>query len=95
MSTIQVNKFTTYKFSERELAESLIFNNLNLERLSTMRGEIAEQILSLVFNPLNPTDFGIQQSFLQGQLQVLTHLIDVQEESKRALYILAQNKPGE
>jgi hypothetical protein len=61
--------------------------------LQNERAKIAEQKLGLIFNPINPIDFGLQQSFLEGQLVALQYLIDLSEEVSNVALINATSQP--
>lgn len=90
MSNQITNIFQSYSFpDEREYAESYIFNSLNLQRIQTLAAAVAENILALNYDSQNPHDFGIQQSFLRGQLEAYKHLLVACEESQSALLQLS------
>jgi hypothetical protein len=73
------NSFTTYTLVEEEqkLADQL--SSLTVASISNLRSNIAHEILALTYNPLNPLEFQQQDSYLKGQLAILSYLLDCNE----------------
>lgn len=95
MSTLATNRFTTYTHSEREYAESKTFNDLQVEGIMNLRASVADQLLSLIYDPLNPHDFGLQQASLSGQLAAYDYLLEAHKEAIDALLEIARREAAE
>ena len=85
-----MNSFTTHKISAHETLAGYVLNLSQQRVMQNELAEIAEQILSLNFNPLNPVDFAQQHAFLKGQLQYLQTVLDRSKPSEQELLRLAQ-----
>lgn len=83
--------FNSYEFSEREILEASLLNPLQRQLIQTDRARIAENILTLKFDPLNPNDFIQQDSYLKGQLEILQYLLLRAEESEVQIQRMASN----
>ncbi len=83
--------FLTFTLNRRDSIECNVLTEIQLMGINNKRVDIAKQILTLTYDPLNPTDFGLQQSFLRGQLDVLTWLIEANEVARRELLQLIHN----
>ena len=71
--------FTKFELTHAEQCLGEVFSSLNLAVIKNLRCSIAEQKLNLIFNPDNLIDFAQQTAFLQGQLDILQHLVDCSE----------------
>ena len=80
MSCFYYNQLT-----EEETLNGQIFSDLQIKVLQNELTAIAEQILGLAYEPLNPIKFAQDDSFNKGQLQFLQFLLARSEESKQLL----------
>jgi len=76
MPQVAASSFTRYELPEPEILSGTILSHLNIAVIQNMRCDIAEQKLNLPFTPNNVLDYAQQSSYLQGQLDILLHLID-------------------
>jgi len=86
MSTMEVNKFTSFTLSEQEQKIGSVYNLAQLQVLQNMLSEAAEVKLALVFDPLNPMEYGIQIAYNSAKIDILSYLIEnsrVVEEAMR------------
>lgn len=67
---------TTHLLSEENILHGSILQSLQQQVIQNEIATIIEQILALVYEPLNPLEFVKQDAFLKGQLQTLTYLLD-------------------
>lgn len=91
MATLKINTFTSYTLSREEETSGSIYTNLQRMVLQNHIATIAEQKLGLVFNPQNPLDMGLQDSYLTGQMQMLQTLL---QNSTDAEHEIASPSPS-
>lgn len=90
-TNLSTTEFTSFNLSERDTIESKTFTDIQRMGLINERSNIARQLLVLDYDPTNPHDFGIQQSYLRGQLSVITYLLDADEVARKELLTLIQS----
>lgn len=82
MPTPAVNTFTSYHLNEKEAVISQQLSHLNVAFIQNLRSQIAEEKLALKFDPSTPLVFVQQEASLAGQLDILTYLLNCNEESQ-------------
>lgn len=75
MATLIPNMFSSYELTEKEALQGSIFTVLQIQVLQNQLSNIAEEKLSLEFDPLNPTRFAQEEASLKGQMDILNFLI--------------------
>ena len=91
MATPTPNQFTSYDLSEQEQIQGSILS-LEQERvLQNEKASVAEQLLALKFDTLNPGTFTQDHAFLSGQLAVFTSLLETSQTVQRALLTEARS----
>lgn len=86
MSKIIANSLTTYKLSRKEELSGQILNLDQKQVIQNERAQIAEQMLGLTIDLLNPADFAVQHAFLNGQFSVYTVLLERSDIAEKELY---------
>lgn len=89
MAKLNPNRFSSYTLSEAELKEGLTFNIYQLRVIQNMIAEAANEKISLVFDPTNPSEFIQREAELHGQINVLEYLIaaSIKEEENTELQL--------
>lgn len=78
MPKIIPTTFTSYEFSAEELISAQILSEIQTQYYQTLRAQIAQQLLNLDSSSVaDLPDFEIQRSYLKGQMDIYTHLLDV------------------
>jgi hypothetical protein len=90
MGLRSTNSFTSYDLTDSEVLQGSILNDLQIQVIQNEMAQVAEQILQLAYDPLNPQKFVQDDSFLKGQLSVLRVMLMRSSESKEAIIRLAQ-----
>lgn len=83
----------SFKFqflTERQKIEGSILTTDQEQVVQNERATIAEQLIGMQFDPVNPMQFGLDQAFLQGQLATFKWLLDASSAAKVALVELAK-----
>jgi hypothetical protein len=76
MATLIPSTFCRYNFSDdREAVASQIFTPLQLQWLQNNLSDIAQQRLTLSFNPAEPEKFMQAEANLKGQIEVIQYLM--------------------
>lgn len=88
------SSFQSYELSEQNSLQGSVLSPLQAQVIQNEISTIAEQILSLTYNPLNPMEFVQQDSFLKGQIQCLQYILAKSESSQAELIRLAQSSQG-
>lgn len=71
------NTFLSYKLSPEEEAAGRTLTLNNIAVLHNERSRIAEQKISLKFNPSEPLQFAQQEAYLSGQVELITYLLEM------------------
>lgn len=82
MAQLNVGQFTSWNLSEQELFSGSILNYLQKQVIQNDLARIAEQILTLRFDPNNQNQFVQDDAFLKGQLALLRHMLDRSAEAE-------------
>jgi len=85
MSTIQVNKFSSFVLSEQEQKLGSVFNLAQLQVLQNLLSEAAHIKVEVVFDPLNPIDFAQQVAYQQAKIDVLSYLIENSRDTEESM----------
>ena len=85
MSTLKVNKFSSFTLSEEEVKIGSVFNLTQLQVLQNLLSEAAEIKLAQVFDPLNPGEFGIQTAYQSAKIDLLSYLIENSHATEEAM----------
>lgn len=85
MASINPGVFTQWTLRSQETIQGQIFSVTQKQILQNERYGIAQQLLNLDYDPTNPTQFLLDQSFLKGQLSLVTLLLDRSDESEAVL----------
>jgi len=94
MSSPVPNEFTTYNLSKEEFLQGSILNPLQTQVIQNELARVAQQILSLTYEPRNPVKFAQDDAALKGQLAVFRWLLDTSMESQNQLRALAVQSSG-
>ncbi len=82
------NTFTTYTLTEDESRQGAVLSSLNISVMQNLRCSIAEEKLSLQFTPNDVLAFTQQEAYLKGQLDMLSHLLDLNEDAQQYHHII-------
>ena len=85
MATIEIGTFTRWKMTDQEILSGSILSYPQKQVLQNELANIADQILGLIFDPLNPHDFVQQQAFLSGQMSIIRVQLDRSDVSEKQL----------
>lgn len=80
------NSFTSYHLTEDEQRQAEQLSSLTVANIHNLRSNIAQEKLTLTFT--NQQDFIQQEAFLRGQLDILTYLLDCNENSQQFHHII-------
>lgn len=81
------NEFTSYELEPEETIQSRCFNALNIAMLSTMRANFATEKLLLPVDTTNIQSYLQKEAELQGQIRILTLLIDESNEAQKQIVL--------
>jgi hypothetical protein len=83
MAEIIPNSFTSYILTDAEMVQGSILNSLQMQVLQNRLAIIAEAKLHLRLDPDNVTVFAQELAYKQGQLDLLTELLEVSDFSSK------------
>ena len=89
MATLKPHIFSSYFLTADEITSGTILTQLQKFVIQNQISILAEQKLNLVFDPLNPADFGIQTSFLAGKIESLLFLLADSDDAEKAIASIA------
>lgn len=81
------NTFTSYTMSEEESRNGAVLSSLNIAALQNLRSSIAEEKLRLPFTPNDVLSYTQQEAYLRGQLDIISHLLDLNEDAQQYHHI--------
>lgn len=91
--------FDKYDLTEKEYDLSFDYTTLQLVQLRNIRTDAAEEKVTLKYDSLNPMAFVQREAELQGQIGVLTVLInscmEIQEKKLRTAIAEAQSQQSQ
>ena len=88
MSHPTSNTFSSYSLSEEESRQGAMLTSLNVASIQNLRCSIAEEKLSLQFTPNDVLSFTQQEAYLKGQLDMLSHLLAMNEDAQQYHHII-------
>ena len=94
MST-PTSSFTVHSISPRDTLSGYILSLTQQRVYQNELAEIAEQLITLTYDPLNPVDFAQQHAFLRGQMQIYQTLLARSAPSEQELQRLASEYPSQ
>lgn len=71
------NTFTTYALTPAEEIGATRFTELNRAYMQNWLALMAEELVMMEFDPLNPHEYARQKVYLDGKMAVLRFLLDV------------------
>lgn len=77
---------TSIELTSKETLEGQMLTTLQSACIVNLRGTIAEEILTLTYEPKEPEVYGVKLAYLQGQLDILTHLLTLSVDTTNELY---------
>lgn len=90
-----MSSFKTFELTEQDTVSGHILSSLQRMVIQNDLAIIAEQILALNFDPLNPVDFAQQHAFLKGQMTIYQTQLQQSDECQKLLEQLASsNQPN-
>lgn len=84
------NEFTSYNLTPQQKLEGSTLTDDQLKVIQTEHSTVAAQLLGLTYDPKDPTQFGLDQAFLRGQLSTFQWLMEASIASKQELLEIAQ-----
>jgi hypothetical protein len=84
------NSFTSFDLTDSEILQGSILSVNQKQVIQNELSQVAEQILALEFDPINPLKFTQDDSFLKGQMSVLRVMLLRSDESEKSLLNLAR-----
>jgi hypothetical protein len=92
MAQPRYNRFQQFDFSAEEEIVASTFHELQLMWLQNLRADAAEQKLNLKFDPQNPQTFTQDEASLEGQIKILSHIMEVSAHNQEKLQAAAALK---
>ena len=78
-------QFIAYELTEDEMLQGLVLNIYQIAVLQNQINSVAQQIISMKMDPLNPMAYALDKAALQGQLETLQNQIDRSKETEKVL----------
>ncbi len=85
MATLKVSQFSQYELTESETLAGSILSQEQIYVIQNLISSIAAEKLALKFTPESPLEFAQREAELQGQIGILTYLLDVSENTTNAV----------
>lgn len=85
MATQETTPFVRWTLNREETVYGSVLSPEQVYMLQNDRANIAEQLLALKFDPLNPTESALAREFLQGQLSIVSFIIERASEAQQSL----------
>lgn len=73
------SQFQSFELTLEEQTQSLRLSSLNVAALHNLRTDTLHAMLALEFNPTEPLEYMRQKVYKQGQVDMLSYLIDASE----------------
>jgi hypothetical protein len=77
--------FLTHQLSTQEATQGEALNPIQHRSIQNLIAQIAEQKLRLPFDPATPYAYVQQEAFLQGQIEILEHLLERSDVSNNVI----------
>lgn len=88
----QPQSFNYSQLSEQEQLEGQVLSHNQKQVLQNQRAVIAEQLIGIEYDPVNPVKFAQDHAFLQGQMAVFKWLLDASLAAEAAILELARRQ---
>lgn len=82
--------FNRYALTDEEQITGAQLTSSQKFIIQNQLADIADQILSLDYEPSDPLQFAIQHSFLKGQMAVYRHMLDASDAANKVMLDLAR-----
>jgi len=92
MPNPKLNTFSSYNLTQEEEKSGSQLSSLNVAMVQNLRSSIAEEKLNLVFTPNDVLSFTQQEAYLKGQLDILSFLLNQNEDSQQYHHITSQEQ---
>lgn len=83
--------FRKVELSESDTLQGQLLGSLNEQFLSNMRVDIAQEILNHTYSENKDEKYGLILAEKQGQLELLTYILDLSTEANNTLFNIQQN----
>ena len=87
------NEFTSYQLTEEEELLARTLSNLQEAAIRNELSVVATQKLNVVFDSTNPSSFGLQVAYLDGQIAALRWLLASSDAAKQQAILDSNNQP--
>lgn len=80
---MQVNadsSFISYKLTKEEYISGVSFSSNQRAVMQNLIGDIAEELITVTYDPQNPAVFQQRNAELMGQLGILKHLMSLESQ---------------
>ena len=81
------NYFTSYELTEADQKQGAQLSTLTVAVLHNLRSTAAQDKINLVFTPNDTLSFLQQEAYLKGQIDLLTYILDSNEDSQQFHHI--------
>ena len=85
MAKLIQGTFSSWELSDYEILQGSILNQTQKMRIQNELADVANNILSLTFNPVEPLKFTQDEAFLKGQLSILRGFLLRSDEAEEQL----------
>jgi len=89
MASLGNSTFTRYNLSVQEILQGTVLSPQQIQVIQNECADIADQLINLTFDPINPTQVALDQAYLKGQLAAFQLLPIRSEEAFRELQKLS------
>jgi len=79
------NTFKLYALSSKETLLGSVLTELQTQVLHNLRTVVAEEKLYLEYDIANPTEFIQQEAYKRGQLDLISHILDLSKAAQEEL----------
>lgn len=93
MPLLQPNAFTSYILTQDEQQQGSLLTSLNICAIQNLISQIAQEKLSLLYDPTNPLKFAQQEAELHGQMLILQQLVNNSNDAAAAQLKLNLDSP--
>jgi len=77
------NVFQSWVLSPKEILQGSIFSGLQKQYLQNERAKLAHERITLSYDAEHPTKFMQRDAELQGQIGILTYLLEMSESAEK------------
>jgi hypothetical protein len=90
---VVTNMFTTYDLSDNDLLQGQVLSELQEACLQNELAALAEEKLNLKYDTVNTLTYLQREAELQGQIGLVTYLVELSRQAKIALRTSANPEP--